>query len=79
MNVNGNPLVILTGGKYNGAVKKLPPDIRAYFVEQGRIGGAMGGHARAASLSPERRREIAQKAIATRWAKERAGKRKRKS
>lgn len=28
---------------------------------------ALGGKARAAALSPERRREIAMKAIATRW------------
>jgi len=60
-------------------MKRLPPDIRAYFVEQGRIGGAMGGHARAASLTPERRREIAKKAIATRWAKERAKKRTKRT
>jgi hypothetical protein len=29
----------------------------------------MGGQARAKSLTPARRKEIAQKAIATRWAK----------
>jgi hypothetical protein len=29
----------------------------------------MGGKARAKSLTPERRKEIARKAIATRWAK----------
>ncbi len=35
----------------------------------GRLGGLKGGKARAESLSPERRREIAHKAIAARWAK----------
>jgi hypothetical protein len=35
----------------------------------GRIGGLKGGKARAAKLTPERRKEIAQKAIAARWAK----------
>lgn len=35
----------------------------------GRRGGLKGGKARAASLSPERRKEIAKKAIAARWAK----------
>jgi hypothetical protein len=35
----------------------------------GRLGGLKGGKARAESLSPERRKEIAQKAIAARWAK----------
>jgi hypothetical protein len=35
----------------------------------GRLGGLKGGHARAKALSPERRREIALKAIRARWAK----------
>jgi len=35
----------------------------------GRRGGLKGGKARAAKLTPERRREIAQKAVAARWAK----------
>ena len=35
----------------------------------GRLGGLKGGKARAAKLSPERRREIAKKAIDARWAK----------
>ncbi len=35
----------------------------------GRLGGLKGGHARARALSPERRREIALKAIRARWAK----------
>jgi hypothetical protein len=39
----------------------------------GRLGGLKGGRARANSLSPERRKEIAQKAIKTRWDKHRAG------
>lgn len=36
-------------------------------VELGRRGGLIGGKKRAAKLSPERRREIAQKAAAARW------------
>ena len=36
-------------------------------VRLGRLGGLKGGRARAAKLSPERRREIALKAIQTRW------------
>lgn len=39
---------------------------------------AMGGRARADSLTPKRRREIAQKAIEARWAKADARKRKGK-
>jgi hypothetical protein len=37
----------------------------------GRLGGLKGGRARAKALSPERRREIALKAIRARWAKKR--------
>ncbi len=37
-------------------------------VALGRKGGKKGGPARAAALSPERRKEIAQQAVAARWA-----------
>ncbi len=36
-------------------------------VALGRLGGAKGGAARAAKLSPERKAEIAKKAAAKRW------------
>lgn len=36
-------------------------------VALGRLGGKKGGKARAEALTPERRREIAKKAAATRW------------
>jgi hypothetical protein len=35
----------------------------------GRLGGLKGGRVRAQKLSPERRKEIAKKAVAARWAK----------
>lgn len=35
----------------------------------GKLGGLKGGKARAATLTPERRREIAQKAARARWGK----------
>lgn len=38
-------------------------------IERGRLGGEHGGDARAQSLTPERRREIAQKAARKRWSK----------
>ena len=38
-------------------------------VALGRLGGAKGGKARADALTPERRKEIAQQAAATRWKK----------
>lgn len=37
-------------------------------VELGRLGGLKGGKARAESLSPKKRSEIAKKAAKTRWA-----------
>jgi hypothetical protein len=36
-------------------------------VERGRLGGQVGGKARAAKLTPEQRSEIAKKAAAARW------------
>lgn len=41
-------------------------------VSLGRKGGLKGGVARAAALTPERRREIARAAVAARWAKAKA-------
>jgi len=38
-------------------------------VELGRKGGLKGGAARAASMTPEQRAEIAKKAAAARWKK----------
>jgi hypothetical protein len=61
--------------KYNQIMptKKLPPDIRAYFAKMGSIGGKTGGRIRASKLTPERRKEIAQQAVAARWAKRNEG------
>ena len=39
-------------------------------IALGRKGGRKGGKARAASMTPEQRREIARKAANTRWSKE---------
>ena len=39
-------------------------------VSLGRLGGLKGGKARAESLTPEKRREIAKKAAAKRWGKQ---------
>ena len=46
-----------------------PPEKNAAAVELGRLGGKKGGAARAASLTPEQRSEIAKKAAAGRWKK----------
>ena len=49
----------------------LPPGFEGKnpaAVMLGKLGGKKGGKARADSLSPERRRQIAKKAAAARWA-----------
>jgi len=45
------------------------PEKNAAAVALGRLGGLKGGRARAESLTPEKRREIAQKAASKRWTK----------
>jgi hypothetical protein len=47
-----------------------PIEKNAAAVALGRLGGLKGGAARAAALTDEAKREIAQKAARTRWAKE---------
>ena len=46
-----------------------PPGKNPAAVELGRLGGLKGGKARAASMTEERRKEIAKKAAAARWNK----------
>jgi hypothetical protein len=43
-------------------------------VALGKLGGSKGGKIRAQRLSPERRSEIAKKAVMARWQKEKAKK-----
>lgn len=48
------------------------PDTRnPAAVALSKLGASKGGHARAAALSPVKRRAIAKKAVAARWAKKR--------
>jgi hypothetical protein len=55
--------------------------VREYLAKIGKrgglAGGPKGGRARADALTPERRREIARKAVLTRWKRERAKAKKR--
>jgi hypothetical protein len=44
----------------------LPPK-SPHAVALGRLGGLKGGPARAAALTPQRRREIARRAVMARW------------
>lgn len=46
---------------------EVTPEMRAAAAAFGRIGGKIGGPARAAALSPKKRSEIAKKAAAARW------------
>jgi hypothetical protein len=49
------------------AKRVRPVDVNPHAAALGRLGGLKGGPARAAKLSPERRREIAVHAIRKRW------------
>lgn len=56
-----------------GEIPKEEPtkdEVKNAAAALGRLGGLKGGKARAASLTPEKRKEIAQKAAAKRWKKE---------
>ena len=55
---------LTTGTKVKEEVAKNPA-----AVALGRLGGLKGGKARAASMSAAKRKEIAKKAAAKRWAK----------
>lgn len=47
----------------------IPPEVSRAASAMGRLGGPKGGRARADSLSPERRVEIARDAARKRWGK----------
>jgi hypothetical protein len=49
------------------ARRTKPVAVNPHAAALGRLGGLKGGRARAASLSPERRREIASRAARRRW------------
>lgn len=50
-----------------GEIEEPKPSVKA---QSGRLGGLKGGNARASALSPERRKEIAEKAANARWSKQ---------
>ena len=50
-------------------VQEITPEMRAAAAAFGRIGGKIGGPARAKKLSANERSEIAKKAAVTRWKK----------
>jgi len=59
---------IATGEQVDRVFTDDGRDLAAVLL--GRRGGLKGGRKRAESLSPERRKEIAQRAAAARWSKE---------
>ena len=64
------PIIDLATGETSSA--DAPPMLQGKnpaAVALGRMGGLKGGKARAKALSAKRRREIAKKAAARRWAK----------
>lgn len=56
---------------FTGEVKEEPPpEKNQAAVALGRLGASKGGKARAAKLSPKKRKEIAKRAAEARWGKE---------
>jgi hypothetical protein len=55
--------------KFDPAEQKPDPSRNPHAVALGRLGGLKGGAARAASLSPKKRSQIAAKAAKARWDK----------
>lgn len=53
------------------APKTAPPEKNPAAVALGKLGGAKGGKARAAALTPARKRAIAKKAAKARWGSKR--------
>ena len=62
MNKLAKSIVDIATGEDESSLKKPQP--------KGRAGGLVGGEARAKSLTPEKRKEIARKAAKARWNKD---------
>ena len=61
-------LAVMIGKIATGEVEDTRDDVSSAAAQMGK----MGGKARAASMTPERRAEIARKAAAKRWEKDRS-------
>jgi hypothetical protein len=71
---DANQLAFQVVGELTGTLDPLPsedagPPKNPAAVALGKLGGSKGGKARAASLTPAQRREIARRAARTRWGK----------
>lgn len=74
---DSNQLAFQVVGELTGTLAPLPaetagPPKNPAAVALGKLGGSKGGKARAASLTPAERQEIARKAARKRWDKESA-------
>lgn len=68
-----NQIAFLVVQQATGQIPKeepIDPTKNPAAVTLGRLGGLKGGKARAAKLTPEKRKEIAKKAAETRWRKD---------
>lgn len=71
---DANQLAFQVVGELTGTLAPLPekeagPPKNPAAVALGKLGGSKGGKARAASLTPAQRREIARRAARVRWDK----------
>lgn len=66
VNQRAKSIVDIATGEIEDNTKQADP-IKAAAAALGRMGGLKGGNARAASLTPKKRSEIAKKAASARW------------
>jgi hypothetical protein len=76
---DANQLAFQVVAELTGTAVELPPENAGppknpAAVALGKLGGSKGGKARAASLTPAQRREIARRAARVRWEKKEEGK-----
>jgi hypothetical protein len=64
-------MVDIAAGEVSDSVLDGPAKKNPAAVALGRLGGKRGGKARADKLTPEQRKEIASKAAASRWKRDR--------
>jgi hypothetical protein len=63
-----NKVAAAIAAEATGQTEEPPDNRNPHAVALGRLGGMKRGKARAKKLTPERRREIARRAAAARWA-----------
>lgn len=66
---DANQRAVMIAKIATGEIEEPKSEKNPAAVALGRLGGLKGGKARANNLTPEKRKEIAQKAAAKRWSK----------